>query len=107
MKNLIFGAVLALFTLTSFANNEIPNENLLPIDNIEISTIINVDNNVVDNINILDIIITMDIQIDSVEGEDLLSWCVRLALAVTGYMQDAGYSGAQQLAVANEIGSWC
>ena len=31
MKNLIFGAVFALFTLTSFANNEIPNENLIPI----------------------------------------------------------------------------
>lgn len=40
MKNLIFGAVFALFTLTSFANNEIPNENLLPVTEItEVITI--------------------------------------------------------------------
>jgi hypothetical protein len=40
MKNLIFGAVFALFTLTSFASNEIPNENLLPItDSKEVITI--------------------------------------------------------------------
>ena len=40
MKNLIFGAVFALFTLTSFASNEIPNENLLPVTEItEVITI--------------------------------------------------------------------